>query len=381
MFRAGLHTRPNIVKSGISIPATIAAIALGAGVGYYQLNRVSYSEQQKAPGATSVKGEALPTYEELLPNVEVSEHSPMRERMSNYIHTLQYNIVKKLSEIDGKPFLVDKWTRPSGGGGVTCVIQDGNVFEKGGVNISLITGTLADGTVRNMRSRGKELKGDGPFHYFAAGLSLVLHPHNPMAPTVHLNYRYFEVNDEKGQLICSWFGGGSDLTPSYLFEEDATHFHNVLKSTCEKHDPEYYPRFKKWCDEYFYLPHRGESRGIGGIFFDDLASANQNQTFSFLRDCGDSFLDAYVPILERRKDMAFTEENKRWQQLRRGRYVEFNLVHDRGTKFGLLNHGTRIESILMSLPLTARWEYEHKPEPNSREQELLDTLKATKEWV
>jgi coproporphyrinogen III oxidase len=219
--------------------------------------------------------------------------------------------------------------------------------------------------------------------FFAAGLSIVLHPKNPMAPTVHLNYRYFETANPDGSSNAWWFGGGSDLTPSYLFDEDAIHFHSLLKGACDKHDKAYYPRFKKWCDEYFNNKHRGESRGVGGIFFDDLdeTEKDQEQLFSFVKDCLATFLPSYLPIIQKRKDMPYTEHEKNWQQIRRGRYVEFNLVHDRGTSFGLNTPGSRVESILMSLPLSARWQYMHQPEPGSKEDRLLNVLKKPIQWV
>jgi len=216
--------------------------------------------------------------------------------------------------------------------------------------------------------------------FFAAGLSIVLHPVNPMAPTVHLNYRYFETMDKEGKGKAWWFGGGTDLTPSYLFDEDAIHFHKTIKDTCDRHNKDYYPRFKAWCDKYFYIPHRQESRGIGGIFFDDLDAEENDQEslFSFVQQSLQAFLPSYLPIIYRRKDMPYGPQEREWQQIRRGRYVEFNLVHDRGTSFGLATPGARVESILMSLPLTARWMYMHEPEEGSREEKLLNVLKKTR---
>jgi coproporphyrinogen III oxidase len=217
--------------------------------------------------------------------------------------------------------------------------------------------------------------------FFAAGVSLVLHPHNPMAPTAHANYRYFERGGGGDEAPAAWwFGGGADLTPAYLFEEDVRHFHRAHKVACDRHDPKLYPRFKRWCDEYFYLPHRGEARGVGGIFFDDLCDRDPAALLSFCRDCADAFVPAYLPIVEQRKDADFTPEQKRWQQLRRGRYVEFNLVYDRGTRFGLKTAG-RVESVLMSLPLTARWEYAHEPPAESEEGRLVAVLRAPREWA
>lgn len=290
----------------------------------------------------------------------------MRLRMEAFIKEQQKEIVRELEKVDGTKFRVDTWTRPNGGGGISQVMQDGNVFEKAGVNISIVYGTLPPEAIVKMRVDHKAL--DDPtlkaLDFYAAGLSLVLHPRNPMAPTVHLNYRYFETMNEDGTPQSWWFGGGTDLTPSYLFDEDATHFHKTIKEACDKHDPGYYPRFKKWCDNYFNNKHRGERRGVGGIFFDDLDGREKDQenNFEFIQTCLKSFLPSYLPIINRRKDMPFTEKEKQWQQLRRGRYVEFNLVHDRGTAFGLNTPNARVESILMSLPLNASWRYMHQPE-------------------
>lgn len=314
----------------------------------------------------------------------ITPASPMRLRMEAFIKTHQKQIVAELEKVDGQKFHIDTWARPEGGGGITCVLQDGNVFEKAGVNTSVVYGRLPRAAIQKMRVNHKALNPDvESLEFFAAGLSMVLHPRNPNAPTVHLNYRYFETADENGETNAWWYGGGCDLTPSYLFDEDAIHFHSTIKSACDKHDRAYYPRFKAWCDTYFNNKHRGESRGIGGIFFDDLdeTEKDQEQLFSFVQDCLSAFLPSYIPIIERRKNMPFTEEMKRWQQLRRGRYVEFNLVHDRGTAFGLNTPGSRVESILMSLPLTARWEYMHEPEKGSREERLLEVLRNPKEWV
>jgi coproporphyrinogen III oxidase len=308
----------------------------------------------------------------------------MRDRMAYYVQDLQRRIVTKMSDMDGSAFLIDTWQRPEGGFGTSCVLQDGNVFEKAGVNVSVIHGHLPPQAVRQMRARGHDrldTRG-GALPFFATGVSLVIHPRNPHAPTVHLNYRYFEVTNPNGEIV-SWFGGGCDLTPAYLYEEDAVHFHNVIKDACDKHSPTYYPEYKKWCDEYFYNTHRGERRGIGGIFFDDVpAQGKQGEAFfDFIRDAGNAFLPSYVPIVKKRSKQSYSQEEKHWQQLRRGRYVEFNLVHDRGTKFGLMTPGARIESILMSLPLTARWEYGHLPLQGSPEAALVRVLREPQSWV
>lgn len=308
----------------------------------------------------------------------------MRLRMEEYIRKKQEEIIFALEKIDGSTFRRDEWQRPNGGGGYSCVMQDGNVFEKAGVNISVVYGTLPKPAIEKMRVNHKNLAEDvNELDFFALGLSLVLHPHNPMAPTVHMNCRYFETMRPDGTSQAWWFGGGSDLTPSYLFDEDAVHFHKTLKDTCDKHNKDFYPRFKSWCDDYFNNTHRGERRGIGGIFFDDLdeAETDAENGFAFVKDVLSSFLPSYLPILEKRKDLPYTAKEKEWQQIRRGRYVEFNLVHDRGTAFGLTVPGSRVESILISLPLVAQWRYMHEPEPNGREQRLLEVLRTPKEWV
>lgn len=309
----------------------------------------------------------------------------MRLRMESFIKEQQKEIVSNLEAIDlANRFRTDTWTRPNGGGGISCVLQDGTVFEKAGVNISTVYGTLPRPAIQKMRVNHKALDPDvDSLEFFATGLSCVIHPRNPNAPTVHFNYRYFETMDRDGNCNAWWFGGGTDLTPTYLFDEDAIHFHRTVKEACDKHDRSYYPRFKEWCDKYFYIPHRGETRGVGGIFFDDLdeEEKDQEQLFSFIKDCLLAFLPSYLPLIQRRKDMPFSDLEKNWQQLRRGRYVEFNLVHDRGTSFGLNTPGARVESILMSLPLTARWQYMHEPEKAGREERLLAVLKQPREWV
>ena len=301
----------------------------------------------------------------------------MRQSMIDMVHQIQDEICEALRTIDGVEFRQDEWTREEGGGGRSRVFSGGKVFEKAGVNVSVVHGTLSPQAAQSMGG-GHELQGKD-LDFFATGISLVLHPHNPMAPTVHANYRYFERGE--GQKDGSWwFGGGADLTPSYLFEEDAEHFHRIHKKVCDLHEVANYSAFKKWCDEYFHIKHRGERRGLGGIFFDDLNGASKNECFEFVRDCAQSFLPSYLPILERRKNLPFTEKQKQWQQLRRGRYVEFNLVYDRGTKFGLTTNG-RIESILMSLPLTSRWEYCHEVADGSEEHLLLNVLRKPRDWI
>ncbi len=300
----------------------------------------------------------------------------MKEKFYSYIQTLQDTICSGLEAIDGKTtFKEDLWDRPEGGGGRTRVIQDGAVFEKGGVNISGVHGPLP----KSMQTYFGVEESD----FFACGLSLVLHPVNPMVPTVHANWRYFELYDKEGKVVDQWFGGGQDLTPYYLFDEDALHFHTVCKKACDKHHPEFYPRYKERCDSYFWNTHRNEGRGVGGLFFDYCRPGEElslEQWYDFVTEVGNSFLPSYIPIVERRKDLPYTEAEREWQEIRRGRYVEFNLVHDKGTLFGLRTNG-RIESILMSLPPKVQWRYDHHPEKGSEEARLVEVLKTPKNWV
>ena len=301
----------------------------------------------------------------------------MRTQMVEYVHNLQDQICSAISQIDNNLYREDEWEREEGGGGRSRVFSNGEVFEKAGVNVSVVHGTLSPEAAEKMGG-GHQLNGQD-LEFFATGISLVLHPNNPMAPTVHANYRYFErgSGEKEGSW---WFGGGADLTPSYLFENDAVHFHRVHKDVCDRHTVGNYNKFKQWCDDYFFIKHRDERRGVGGIFFDDIRTDDKQECFEFIKDCGDNFLDAYMPILERRMNLQFTEQNKIWQQIRRGRYVEFNLVYDRGTKFGLTTNG-RIESILMSLPQTGRWEYCHEVESGSEEEKLLHVLRKPVDWL
>ena len=300
----------------------------------------------------------------------------MKKKFNRYIEKLQDRITQKLAEVDGKArFKEDFWERSGGGSGRTRVIENGAVFEKGGVNISAVHGELPE----SMKNYFKVKAGD----FFACGLSMVIHPINPFVPTVHANWRYFELYSSKGELQDQWFGGGQDLTPYYLFEEDARHFHQVCKKTCDEHDKDFYPQYKKCCDEYFWNAHRGEARGVGGLFFDYLRPDDKHSAknwYDFVTGVGDSFLEAYVPIVERRKNLDYSDVQRQWQEVRRGRYVEFNLIHDKGTLFGLKTNG-RIESILMSLPPHVQWQYNHKPDPNSKEQELVNVLENPRAWV
>lgn len=306
----------------------------------------------------------------------------MRSKMEVYVTNLQGKIIKKFQELEpGAEFTVDKWERKEGGGGITCVTQDGSVFERAAVNVSVVTGTLPPAAVEQMRSRGKTSIPTGKaLPFFACGISSVIHPKNPYVPTIHFNYRFFEIEVAPNKFE-SWFGGGTDLTPYYLDEQDAIHFHRTLKEACDKHDPSYYTKFKKWCDDYFLIPHRNERRGVGGIFFDDLEKTDQNEVFEFIQSCGNAVLPCYLPILKRNMIKGYGYREREWQLLRRGRYVEFNLVYDRGTKFGLNTPGARIESILVSLPATAKWTYKHEPEEGSEESKLTELLKNPKEWI
>ncbi len=294
-----------------------------------------------------------------------------------FIHNLQNEFCHAVELTDGKAvFKEDKWERPGGGGGKTRVIQNGNVFEKGGVNTSAVEGIVTDAMKKQLNINGE--------YFFACGLSTVLHPFNPFVPTVHANFRYFELYDDNKKILDSWFGGGTDLTPYYLSEKDARHFHGVLKSTCDEFDIAFYPKYKKTCDEYFVNTHRNnEARGLGGIFFDYLRpDENRSAEFwlKFVTACGNSMAGAYLPIAENRKNTPFSERQKYWQEIRRGRYVEFNLLHDRGTLFGLKTNG-RTESILMSLPPTVKFDYDFQPEKGSEEEKLTAVLLQPKEWI
>ncbi len=288
-----------------------------------------------------------------------------REQTQSYFKNLQDKITAALEKLDGMRFREDNWSRDGGGDGRTRVLEDGNVFEKAGVNFSAVHGNLPE------EFASKIPLGTGT-EFFATGVSLVFHARSPMIPAVHANFRYLEKGD------AAWFGGGMDLTPFYPFPEDAIHFHRTIKAACDRHDDGYYSRFKKWCDEYFYLKHRGEMRGIGGVFFDYLKDDTE-KTFDFVRDLGDTFVDAYIPIVQRRMKEPFTEDHRHFQLYRRGRYVEFNLLYDRGTIFGLETRG-RTESILMSLPPFVCWVYDYKPEPGSAEAKALEFFQP-RNWV
>jgi len=318
-----------------------------------------------------------------------------KARVSQFMKQLQDKIAQTLEDVDGVgKFQQDSWERPEGGGGRSRVMREGAIFEQAGVGFSEVWGDHLPPSILAQRP-------DAEGHrWYATGTSMVLHPRNPYVPTVHLNYRYFEAGP------VWWFGGGADLTPYYPFAEDAAHFHKTIKSACDKHDSEYYQVFKRWCDEYFYLKHRGETRGVGGLFFDyqhgegelyrgpdpdGEAAIYSNQVgapeprtwedlFTFVQNCGNAFLPSYVPIVERRHNTEYSDRQRNFQLYRRGRYVEFNLVYDRGTIFGLQTNG-RTESILMSLPPLVRWEYGYQPEPNSPEAELYETFLKPQDWA
>lgn len=291
--------------------------------------------------------------------------------VKTYLLALQQRIVGTLEALDGSPFHTDSWQRPEGGGGISRVIEEGHFFERGGVNFSHVTGTKLPPSASAHRP---EIAG-APWE--AMGVSLVLHPRNPHVPTVHMNVRFFCTT---GATPVWWFGGGMDLTPYYGYVEDAQHFHRTCKSALDQFGSEFYPRFKKWCDDYFFLRHRNEPRGIGGIFFDDFSEPGFDKSFALLQSAGDAFLSGYLPIAERRKDTPYGEKERDFQAYRRGRYVEFNLVYDRGTLFGLQSGG-RTEAILMSLPPVVKWRYDWKPEAGSAEEKLYSEFLVARDWA
>jgi coproporphyrinogen III oxidase len=293
----------------------------------------------------------------------------------SYLQGLQARIIEALELVDGKTFLHDSWNRPEGGGGNSCMLEGGNVFERAGVGFSHVLGNKLPpaATIAHPEAAGRAWE--------AMGVSLVMHPRNPYVPTVHMNIRFFVAKaTTETEADIWWFGGGMDLTPYYGFVEDCEHFHRTNKTALDSFNPAYYPKFKKHCDEYFYLKHRKEPRGIGGIFFDDFNELGFEQSFTLQRAVGDSFLQAYLPILQRRKDTPYSEQERDFQAYRRGRYVEFNLVFDRGTLFGLQSNG-RTESILMSMPPIVKWRYDWKPENGSAEAKLYTDFLIDKDWV
>ena len=295
------------------------------------------------------------------------------QAIKRYLTELQDRIVTALESLDGEPFRTDAWQRPEGGGGVSRLIEEGRFFERGGVNFSHVMGSAMPASATAHRP---ELAGR---RWEAMGVSLVLHPRNPWCPTSHMNVRFFAAEKEGAEPVW-WFGGGMDLTPYYGFEEDAVHFHRTCRDALSPFGEGVHPRYKKWCDDYFFLKHRKEARGVGGIFFDDLNEGGFDRCFALTRGVGDHFLDAYLPILARRRDLAYGERERDFQAYRRGRYVEFNLVWDRGTLFGLQSGG-RTESILMSLPPVVRWRYDWNPEPGTPEARLYEDFLPPRDWV
>ena len=299
----------------------------------------------------------------------------MIEQVKKYLVQLQESICSDLESLDGRAiFEIDRWTKEDGSGsGITSVICDGNIFEKGGVNFSIVQGNKMPKSASALRP---ELEGR---KYTALGVSLVMHPENPYIPTVHANVRFF-VAEESGKEPIWWFGGGFDLTPFYGFDEDAVHWHTTAKKACLPFGEKVYSKYKKWCDDYFYLEHRDEQRGIGGLFFDDLNEGGFDRCFEFMKSVGNHFTDAYLPIVIKRKDTPYGEKERNFQLYRRGRYVEFNLIYDRGTLFGLQSGG-RTESILMSMPPEVKWSYQFQVEKDSEEEKLYNHYLKPKEWI
>jgi coproporphyrinogen III oxidase len=295
---------------------------------------------------------------------------PLRSRAATFFRALQDRITSALEEIDGSKFREDNWSREGGGGGRSRVLTEGRVFEKAGVGFSDVHGEFSEEFARQIPGTGRS--------FSACGVSLVFHPRSPMIPTVHANFRFITRGEKQ------WFGGGGDLTPYYPYREDVIHFHRVWRDVCTKHAPLIdYAHYKKWCDEYFFLPHRNEPRGVGGIFFDNLEApdeATRERHFAFVQDAGNAFREAYLPLVRRRKDEPYTEEQRFFQEFRRGRYAEFNLIYDRGTIFGLKTGG-RTESILMSLPPRVRWLYDYHPAPGTREAELYEVYLKPRDWA
>ncbi|HZV98577.1 MAG TPA: oxygen-dependent coproporphyrinogen oxidase [Methylophilaceae bacterium] len=290
-----------------------------------------------------------------------------------YLQGLQARIVEAMELVDGRNFLHDSWQRNEGGGGTSCMLEEGNVFERAGIGFSHVIGSKLppSASIAHPEAAGRSWK--------AMGVSLVFHPRNPYVPTVHMNVRFF-VAEKAGEAPIWWFGGGMDLTPYYGFEDDAIHFHRTCRDALAPFDKDYYAKFKKACDEYFYLKHRKEPRGIGGIFFDDFHELGFERSFAMLRNIGDAFLNAYLPIVQRRKDTPYTERERDFQAYRRGRYVEFNLVFDRGTLFGLQSNG-RTESILLSMPPIVKWRYDWKPVEGSPESKLYSDFLIDRDWL
>lgn len=299
-----------------------------------------------------------------------------KEQIAADYQQIQDEICRALEAVDGKAkFEEEKWERDGGGGGRTRVIQNGNIFEKGGVNFSAVHGQLPEQMQRALKVDKDE--------FFATGVSIVIHPNHPLVPIIHMNIRYFEMPSVDGAEPVRWFGGGIDLTPHYVIDADAQYFHSQLKAVCNKFNTDFYPKFKRWADDYFFIKHRNETRGIGGIFYDKLVATDElswETIFEFSKTLGRTFAPTYAELVNRNRDKLYNDDQQQWQYQRRSRYTEFNLVYDAGTKFGLETNG-RIESILMSLPPTAKWLYNYQPQPGSEEERTLSLLKKGIDWV
>eukprot|EP00887_Chlorella_sp_A99_P000589 scaffold17.g589.t1 len=302
----------------------------------------------------------------------------MRCRFEKMIRDVQDSVCKAIEDVDGTKFRTDAWTRPGGGGGITRVMQNGNVWEKAGVNVSVVYGSMPPEAYR--AAIGKDVDATERVLYFVAGISTVMHPWNPHCASLHGHSRYFQTEDWNGIPGQWWFGGGVDIIPSWVVPEDMAHFHGVCKAVCDRHDPAYYPKFKAWCDEYCLIKHRGETYGLGGFFYDDLNDRDPKELFAFATDAANHMVEAYLPVVKRHINDPYTDKQKEWQQIRRGRYVEFNMVCGRGTAFGLMT-GARTESILMALPLTASWMYDYHPAPGSPEADFIDACRNPRSWV
>ncbi|MAJ97782.1 MAG: oxygen-dependent coproporphyrinogen oxidase [Flavobacteriales bacterium] len=300
----------------------------------------------------------------------------IKENFTSHIIDLQAKNCKSIEKIDKKSkFKKENWKRPGGGGGITMVLENGNIFEKAAINTSIVHGKLTKLLKQKMSTEFS--------NFYACGISIIIHPTNPFIPTIHSNFRYFEIYDNKKRINEAWFGGGIDLTPYYINKNDIIFFHTFLKQKCDKYDINFYNKFKSQCDQYFYNHHRKEARGVGGIFYDYLGKGdkkNWKNLMNFQKEISSSFLKIYLPIVNNNKSLFYTESQKYWQELRRGRYVEFNLIHDKGTHFGIQTNG-RIESIFVSLPPKVRWDYNFIPEQNSKEQELINILKNPVKWI
>jgi len=372
------------MSRSLAAAAVLSAVTAYAGTKAYKYvnerdnfdESTNFENDLKGLNPASWMAPSITTSDTLLSSEDI------RSKMEMMCMELQAHLCRHMELIDGKAkFFADRWTREDGcGGGISCVLQDGRVFEKAGVNISVISSDLSEAAIQQMKERLKPFESGQKLKFDVVGISSVNHPLNPHAPTMHFNFRYFEVTDEEGKRVW-WFGGGCDLTPSYLYEEDAIHFHSEFKKACDKHNPRYYPDFKKWCDEYFFIKHRGEARGVGGIFFDDLDAPSKEEVFEFVRSCGAAVASSYLPIIVKRRKMAYTEKERDWQLIRRGRYVEFNLIYDRGTKFGLFTPNARIESIFVSMPLNAKWVYCQDCSDDERHVALMKVLQAPREWI